>query len=183
MLPVGALLPSRSLGGGCLPLLALARLRPDRALRGRGGAVPAASAIGVPACTPCRRTVLPSRAVSARESSGRRRPASQVLLLPPRHRGAEPLIVHASCPCVRTANAGRTGHAFVTLPLLLTSARKREDAGASPGSLATQRLAVAVRNQRGPRPNEIAAMVGERIDLARKPLRLRGSLFDFRNLA
>jgi len=26
-------------------------------------------------------------------------------------------------------------------------------------------------------------MVGERIDLARKPLRLRGSLFDFRNLA
>src|SRR5438132_459288 len=75
---------SRPLGGGCLPLPALARLQPNRALRGRGGAVPAASAIRVPACTPHRRTVLPSRAVPARESSGRRRPASQVLLLPPR---------------------------------------------------------------------------------------------------
>jgi hypothetical protein len=29
----------------------------------------------------------------------------------------------------------------------------------------------------------IPAMVGGRVDLARKPLRLRGSLFDLRNLA
>ena len=33
------------------------------------------------------------------------------------------------------------------------------------------------------RRSEIAAMVGVRVDLARKPLRLRSFLFDLRNLA
>jgi len=71
----------------------------------------------------------------------------------------------------------------VTLPLLLTSARKREDAEASPGSPSYLQISSRSAKPTGPRPNEIAAMVGERIDLARKPLRLRGSLFDLRNLA
>ncbi len=183
LLGVGALLPSRPLCVGCLPDPALARLQPNRALRARGGAVSTASAIRVPAYKPHTPTGLPSRAVSARESSGPRRPASRVLLLPPRRLGAEPLLVRESCRS-RTASVCRTGHAFVTLPLLLTSARKREDAGASPGSPSCPKFSSrSAKPSGGPPPNGIAAMVGERIDLARKPLRLRGSLFDLRNLA
>lgn len=86
--------------------------------------------------------------------------------------------MHASCPRVRTASACRTNHAFVTLPPLLTSARRREDAGASPGSLSSLQASSSSVKPTGPRPNGIAAMVRERIDLARKPLTLRGSLFD-----
>jgi hypothetical protein len=96
--------------------------------------VPAASAIRGPARMPRRPTAPRRRAVSARESSASRRHPSQVLPLPPRRQEAKPFEPDPNRRCVRTANACRTGHVFVTLPLL-TPARKREDAGASPGSL------------------------------------------------
>src|SRR2546430_17699365 len=83
-------------------------------------------------------SALPCRAVFVLGSNGWRRLPSRVLLLPPRREEAERLALHPRCLGVRTANACRTGRAFVTLPPLASPpARKREDAGASPGSLAS----------------------------------------------
>jgi hypothetical protein len=144
---------------------------------GRRSAVPGLSAIRVPACTWHMPSALPCCAVLVLGSNGWRRLPSRVLLLPPRREEAERLALHPCCLCVRTANACRTGRAFVTLPPLVSPpARKREDAGASPGSLsypqASSRTVKAAVVRGG---NEIAAMVGERVDLARKPPRLRSS--------
>src|SRR5437588_6307599 len=115
-------------------------------------------------------SALPCRAVPALGSNGWRRLPSRVLLLPPRREEAERLALHRRCLCVQTANACRTGRAFVTLPPLVSPpARKREDAGASPGS--PSYLQTSSRNcekRRRPRGNDIAAMVDERVDLARK---------------
>ena len=98
---------------------------------------------------------------------------------------ASAIRVPACTPHLRTANACRTTHVFVTPPSLHTSARKREDAGASPGSLScdTDYQLQCQTAGDGPRRDEIAAMVVERVDLARKPLRLGVFLFDLRNLA
>jgi hypothetical protein len=102
----------------------------------RRSAAPVWSAIRVPACTWHMPSGRPSRAVSALGSNGWRRLPSRVLQLPPRHEEAERLTLRSRCLCVRMANAYRTGRAFVTLPPLVSPpARKREDAGASPGSL------------------------------------------------
>jgi chaperonin subunit len=88
----------------------------------------------------------PCRAVSALGRNGWRRLPSRVLLLPPRREEAEWLALHPRCLCVQTANACRTGRAFVTLrPLASPPARKREDAGASPGSPSYPQLALGVR--------------------------------------
>ena len=77
---------------------------------------------------------LPSRAAAARESSDWRTHPSQ-LLLPPRREEAGLLALHPNSLCVRTANACRAGHAFGTPPPPVSPpTRKREDAGASPGS-------------------------------------------------
>jgi hypothetical protein len=133
---VGAPQPSRPAGVAFPLLRAPARRRLERALLGRGSAAPVSSATRVPACTWRMPSALPCRAVSGLGSNGWRRLPSRVLLLPPRREEAERLTLHPRCLCVRTANACRTGHAFVTLPPLVSPpARKREDAGASPGSL------------------------------------------------
>src|SRR2546422_9105539 len=108
--------PPRSGGAVLPPLPALARLRPKRALSGRGSAAPALSATRVPACTWHMPSALPCRAVSAPGSNGWRRLPSRALLLPPRREEAERLAPHPRGLCVRTANAYRTGRAFVTLP-------------------------------------------------------------------
>src|SRR5438876_1055633 len=62
-------------------------------------------------------SALPCRAVSALGSNGWRRLPSRALLLPPRREESERLALHPRCLCVQTANACRTGRAFVTLPL------------------------------------------------------------------
>src|SRR6266511_973174 len=116
--------PSRPAGVAFLLLPTPARRRLKRALLGRGSAAPASSAIRVPACTWHMPSALPCRAVSALGSNGWRRLPSRVLLLPPRREEAERLALHLRCLGVRTANACRTGRAFVTLPLLLTSRTK-----------------------------------------------------------
>src|SRR5438552_2445623 len=125
--------PPRSGGAVLPPLPALARLRPKRALSGRGSAAPALSATRVPACTWHMPSALPCRAVSAPGSNGWRRLPSRALLLPPRREvvSTAPLALSLRAggqrwsnePCFRDA-----------LPLASPPARKREDAGASPGS-------------------------------------------------
>src|SRR5436190_14071713 len=126
---------SRPAGVAFLLLPTPARRRLKRALQRRGSAARASSAIRVPACTWHMPSAHPCRAVSALGSNGWRRLASRVLLLPPRREEAERLALHPRCLCVQKANACRTGRAFVTLPPLASPpARKREDAGASPGS-------------------------------------------------
>src|SRR2546430_11786156 len=88
----------------------------------------------------------PCRAASALGSNGWRRLPSRVLLLPPRHEEAEWLALHPRCLCVQTANAGRTGRAFVTLPPLAPppheSGRTQERHRVR---LATHTIAVGVR--------------------------------------
>ena len=109
-------------GAGLPPPRAPARpeVRQNRVLSVRGAAQPASaphvSATRDPACTPRRRTALPSRADPARQSAGRRRHPNQVLP-PALQREETPLARHPNSLCGRTASACRTGHAFVTLPL------------------------------------------------------------------
>jgi hypothetical protein len=125
---------SRPAGVGFLPLPSRAPPGPKLGLLGRASAAPASSAIHLRACTPHMRTALPSRAAAARESSDWRTHPSQ-LLLPPRREEAGLLALHPNSLCVRTANACRAGHAFGTPPPPVSPpTRKREDAGASPGS-------------------------------------------------
>jgi hypothetical protein len=81
--------------------------------------------------------------------------------------------VHPRCLGVRTANACRTSHAFVTLPLpshLRTKAGGRRNVT----GFASYTQTSSRNAKEGPRRNEIAAMVRVRVELARKPLRLRG---------
>jgi hypothetical protein len=127
--------PSRPAGVGLLLRPAPARRQLKRPLLGRGSAAPALSATRVPAYTWHMPSALPCHAGSALGSNGWRTLPSRVLLLPRRREEAQRLTLHPRCLCVRTANAYRTGHAFVTLPPLVSPpARKREGAGASPGS-------------------------------------------------
>src|SRR6266508_3119436 len=60
----------------------------------------------------------------------------------------KPFALYPNRRCVCTASAYRTSHVHVTLPLRLTSARKREDAGASPSSPSSSYILAVIRRKR-----------------------------------
>src|SRR6266498_1333333 len=161
-LPTAAPQPPQQEDAGHRPLPAPSPSWGERTLGVRASALPILSwrcyATHGPACRPHRPTALRSRADAAAESNGQRTDPSRVLPQPPQRAEAAPVAIVPKCLCVQTASARRTRHVSARGPCLLSCnchvrrtrslattlpdvrhvsppTRKREGAGASPGSL------------------------------------------------